>query len=106
MTCSTGPASARRVMARPSPERLAFVERRRAPSSVVEHVTFNHGVLGSIPRGPTIGSFEIGDLTIASDHRSSHHQSSDHQNGSIVPFVVESSGCPIRRRVLSKIYAR
>ena len=26
----------------------------RAPSSVVEHVTFNHGVLGSIPRGPTI----------------------------------------------------
>jgi hypothetical protein len=24
-----------------------------APSSVVEHVTFNHVVLGSIPRGPT-----------------------------------------------------
>ena len=26
----------------------------RAPSSVVEHVTFNHGVPGSIPGGPTI----------------------------------------------------
>src|SRR5262249_41509035 len=26
---------------------------RRAPSSVVEHVTFNHGVPGSIPGGPT-----------------------------------------------------
>ena len=25
----------------------------RAPSSVVEHVTFNHGVPGSIPGGPT-----------------------------------------------------
>jgi hypothetical protein len=30
----------------------------RAPSSVVEHVTFNHGVPGSIPGGPT--SFPIG----------------------------------------------
>ena len=30
------------------------LETFRAPSSVVEHVTFNHGVLGSIPRGPTI----------------------------------------------------
>jgi hypothetical protein len=29
------------------------MELPRAPSSVVEHVTFNHGVLGSIPRGPT-----------------------------------------------------
>jgi hypothetical protein len=28
----------------------------RAPSSVVEHVTFNHGVLGSIPRGPILSS--------------------------------------------------
>ena len=28
------------------------VERLRAPSSVVEHVTFNHGVPGSIPGGP------------------------------------------------------
>ena len=26
---------------------------QRAPSSVVEHVTFNHGVPGSIPGGPT-----------------------------------------------------
>ena len=37
----------------PAPE-LLQVRRGRAPSSVVEHVTFNHGVLGSIPRGPTI----------------------------------------------------
>ncbi len=29
------------------------VEHLRAPSSVVEHVTFNHGVPGSIPGGPT-----------------------------------------------------
>ena len=34
--------------------------RLRAPSSVVEHVTFNHGVPGSIPGGPT--SFELVDL--------------------------------------------
>jgi hypothetical protein len=34
----------------------------RAPSSVVEHVTFNHGVPGSIPGGPTNSFFssEIG----------------------------------------------
>ena len=30
------------------------LETFRAPSSVVEHVTFNHGVPGSIPGGPTI----------------------------------------------------
>ena len=28
----------------------------RAPSSVVEHVTFNHGVPGSIPGGPILRS--------------------------------------------------
>src|SRR5262249_44359200 len=28
----------------------------RAPSSVVEHVTFNHGVPGSIPGGPNLRS--------------------------------------------------
>src|SRR6266436_1381325 len=41
----------------------------RAPSSVVEHVTFNHGVLGSIPRGPI--SFEDWRLMMDdwSDHR-------------------------------------
>ena len=28
-------------------------DRERAPSSVVEHLTFNQGVPGSIPGGPT-----------------------------------------------------
>ena len=41
------------------PRSRMAVSHQRAPSSVVEHVTFNHGVLGSIPRGPTneIGGF-------------------------------------------------
>ena len=30
-----------------------MTSRLGAPSSVVEHVTFNHGVVGSIPTGPT-----------------------------------------------------
>src|SRR5688572_18992962 len=33
---------------KPAPKRFG------APSSVVEHLTFNQGVLGSIPKGPTI----------------------------------------------------
>ena len=33
---------------------MDMVASARARSSVVEHVTFNHGVAGSIPAGPTI----------------------------------------------------
>src|SRR5919106_400709 len=38
----------------PRPPRYPWRQRRvRAPSSVVEHLTFNQGVPGSIPGGPT-----------------------------------------------------
>jgi hypothetical protein len=49
MTGTIGPI--KRDVPLPESQRAEHV---RAPSSVVEHVTFNHGVLGSIPRGPTI----------------------------------------------------
>src|SRR5262245_41272730 len=39
--------------------REATLFRQRAPSSVVEHVTFNHGVPGSIPGGPSLRSSVI-----------------------------------------------
>jgi hypothetical protein len=52
-TRKANPASQRRG----KPEEIDVKEPAiRAPSSVVEHVTFNHGVLGSIPRGPTMFS--------------------------------------------------
>ena len=51
--------------------RLAEARRRRlssqrAPSSVVEHVTFNHGVPGSIPGGPNLRSLTREELRLAS----------------------------------------
>ena len=39
-------------------------EQVRAPSSVVEHVTFNHGVPGSIPGGPTIARAYSGETDV------------------------------------------
>ena len=52
-----------------SPSRRAEARTRRcqrAPSSVVEHVTFNHGVPGSIPGGPNLRSPTREELRLAS----------------------------------------
>jgi hypothetical protein len=64
-------ACARTVQLPVSPTRLAEARRRsvstqRAPSSVVEHVTFNHGVPGSIPGGPNLRSLTLAELRLAS----------------------------------------
>lgn len=64
-------ACARTVQLPVSPTRLAEARRRsvstqRAPSSVVEHVTFNHGVPGSIPGGPNLRSMTLAELRLAS----------------------------------------
>src|ERR1041384_2057675 len=49
------------------------MELPRAPSSVVEHVTFNHGVLGSIPRGPN-SQLQLPTSTTSQPARILHHE--------------------------------
>jgi hypothetical protein len=66
---------------------------RRAPSSVVEQLTFNQLVLGSIPRGPTsfsptkreVGRWERRTFLSFDAHRPREASESAHQK-SIHPF--------------------